>query len=109
MTKTYADFAAFWPYYLTQHADPRTRAVHYCGTVLGCLLVLCCAAGGGFWTLIAAPVAGYGPAWAAHALIERNRPATFTYPIWSFAADFRMLYCAATGRLGAELTRAGLA
>jgi hypothetical protein len=109
MTPTYADFAAFWPHYLAQHANPRTRAVHYCGTVLGCLLLGCFAVGGGVWALVAAPVAGYGPAWAAHALIERNRPATFTHPLWSFAGDFRMLYCAATGRLRAELARAGLA
>ena len=108
MAQAIADFGAFWPFYLTQHADPRTRAVHYFGTTLGCLLLLCFAAGGGIWALIAAPIAGYGPAWLAHMVIEHNRPATFTYPLWSFAADFRMLYCAATGHLAAELERAGI-
>jgi hypothetical protein len=109
MTEQPTSFAAFWPHYLAAHADRRTRAVHYCGTALGCLLVLCFAAGGGVWALVAAPVAGYGPAWAAHAFVERNRPATFSHPLWSIAADFRMLYLAATGRLRAELVREGLA
>jgi len=108
MTDRPTSFAAFWPHYLAAHADRRTRAAHYCGTALGCLLVLCFAAGGGVWALIAAPFAGYAPAWAAHAAFERNRPATFSHPLWSFAADFRMLYLAARGRLGEELARAGL-
>jgi len=98
-------FAAFWPYYLSQHADPRTRALHYCGTVLGALMLICFFFTMNWWILAGALVAGYGPAWAAHALIERNRPATFTYPIWSFCADYRMLYFAVTGRLAAELLR----
>jgi len=103
-----ANFRNFWPVYLRAHASPRTRAAHYCGTVLGVALFLCFAAGGGWWALPAALVAGYGPAWLAHAFFERNKPATFNHPLWSFAADFRMLYCAATGRLGAELDRAGV-
>ena len=98
-------FAAFWPFYLSQHADPRTRAMHYCGTVLGSLLAICFVFTKDWAILAAALAAGYGPAWAAHAFIERNRPATFTYPIWSFCADFRMLYFAATGRLASELAR----
>ena len=101
-------FGDFWPEYLAAHADPRTRATHYCSTALGVTLLLCFAAGGGWWALVAAPVAGYAPAWAAHALFERNRPATFRHPLWSFAGDFRMAFLAATGRLRAELDRAGV-
>jgi hypothetical protein len=102
-------FRDFWPYYLREHRESGTRALHYVGTSLGVLLLLAFLAGGDWRLLVAAPIAGYGFAWLAHATIEHNRPATFKYPLWSLMGDFYMLWCWATGRLGAELDRAKLA
>ncbi|HEX8445068.1 MAG TPA: DUF962 domain-containing protein [Sphingomonas sp.] len=101
-------FAAFWPYYLREHARPRTRALHYIGTTLTLLLVLAAALSGRSWLWWLVPIAGYGFAWSAHYLVEHNRPATFRHPIWSLAADFRMWGLWLTGRLGPELDRAGV-
>jgi hypothetical protein len=101
-------FAQFWPYYLREHSKPRTRALHYVGTSLVVGLAVGAVATGTWWLLAAMPVAGYGFAWASHAAVERNRPATFTYPAWSLGADFKMWWMWLTGRLGPELQKAGV-
>jgi hypothetical protein len=106
--RAYRSFAEFWPFYLREHSRPGTRALHYAGTSSVVLIALAALLTGTWGLLLAMPVAGYAFAWASHAAIERNRPATFTYPAWSLAADFKMWWLWLTGRLGPELRRAGL-
>jgi hypothetical protein len=106
--RAYTTFAAFWPFYLREHSKPLTRALHYIGTTLVVALALYTLATGRWWFFAAMPLAGYVFAWAAHFTVEKNRPATFTYPLWSFAADFRMWWLWLTRRLGPELERAGV-
>ena len=89
-------FRDFWPHYLREHARPGTRALHYAGTSLVVVLAA------------ALPVVGYGFAWVVHGLIERNRPATFRYPLWSLRADFVMWQRFLTGHIGRDLARAGV-
>ena len=98
-------YAEFWARYLNAHADPRTRALHYLGT-LGAVACLVLAASGAEWRwLVAAPLVGYGSAWLGHAVFEHNRPETFAHPAWSLVSDFRMLGLFMTGRLAGEIER----
>lgn len=108
MTEKYGSFREFWPFYLREHSRPMTRALHYIGTTLVVLIALAALFAGEWWILLAMPLAGYFFAWIAHFRVERNRPATFTYPLWSLAADFRMWWFWLTGRLKPELDRAGV-
>jgi len=108
MTRNYTSFAAFWPFYLREHSKPQTRALHYIGTTLVVVVAVYALVTGRYGWLAAMPLAGYFFAWLAHFVVEKNRPATFTYPLWSLAADFRMWYLWLTGRMGKELRMAGI-
>lgn len=106
MTKRFTSFEEFWPFYLSEHSKPRTRALHYLGTTLVVALAAAALVTGRYLLFAAMPVAGYFFAWIAHFGVEKNRPATFTHPLWSLIADFKMWWLWLTGRLGPELRKA---
>ena len=82
--------------------------LHYLGSMLAAASLTLAMARLDWRWLIAAPLFGYGFAWAAHLGIERNRPETFGHPFWSLLSDYRMLLLAVIGRLEPHLRRAGL-
>ncbi len=92
-------FEEFWSFYLGEHRHPVNRMLHYVGTISGVLLFLTALVSQSWYAIIAAPIVAYSFAWTGHLLFEKNRPATFKYPLWSFLADFKMLAMFATGRL----------
>jgi hypothetical protein len=98
MAKTYRTFAEFWPFYLGEHRLPATRRMHFVGTS-SVLAIAAVAIGTRRWPLLwLMPVVAYGLAWTSHFFVEKNRPATFTYPLWSLAADFKMWGYTVTGK-----------
>ncbi|WP_416305682.1 Mpo1-like protein [Neptunicella sp. SCSIO 80796] len=83
-------FAEFYPFYLQEHRDPVCRRLHYIGSSLVVIVTfyaLLSANYNWFWLL---PVIGYGFAWVGHFFFEKNKPATFQHPFYSFLADWVM-------------------
>ncbi|ADR59066.1 Putative transmembrane protein [Pseudomonas sp. XWY-1] len=95
----FRSFAEFYPYYLGEHSNPTCRRLHFVGTSL-VIALLAYTIGSGKWLLLlAVPVFGYGFAWVGHFFFEKNRPATFTYPLYSLAGDFVMFRDILLGKL----------
>ncbi len=98
-------FEEFWPYYLSEHSEPRTRMLHAIGTGTGLACMLACVAKRKWHLIPLSFIPGYGAAWAAHFFIEKNKPATFDYPLWSFLADYKMVAMMIQGTLDDEIER----
>lgn len=95
----YDSFAQFYPYYLAQHVHRLCRRAHFLGTSSAiAAIALFVASPNPLWLLLAV-VTGYGGAWIGHVVFEKNRPATFDYPWYSFRADWVMYWEMLTGKL----------
>ncbi len=90
MKKGYRSFAEFYSFYLSEHSDVNCRRLHFIGSVLVLVAVLYAVLTTRWLVLLAVPVIGYGFAWVGHFFFEKNRPATFTYPLYSLMGDWRM-------------------
>jgi hypothetical protein len=104
--KKYKSFWSFYPYYLTEHSDAKNRALHFVGTGLIIILLLTGIVLRNWLPIIAIPFCGYGFAWVGHFFIEKNRPATFIYPLYSLGSDFVMFWHILTGQLNKKMEEA---
>jgi hypothetical protein len=95
----YASFAEFYPYYLTQHAERICRRTHFIGSTLALVCLATAVMSRQLWWIPAALVCGYGGAWIGHFFFEKNRPASFDQPLFSFRADWMMYWQMVTGKL----------
>ena len=98
-TVSYGRFSEFYPFYLSQHADRICRRLHFAGTTLGLVALLLAFSTLNFWWLLAGFVAGYLLAWVGHFFFEKNRPATFSHPFYSFIGDWVMWKEMLSGRI----------
>lgn len=88
----YQRFKDFYPYYLSEHRHPTCRNLHYLGSCLSLVMLFLALFTGSAWFLLAGLLCGYGCAWVGHFVFEKNRPATFKYPIYSFCGDWLMFW-----------------
>lgn len=100
--KTYAEF---WDFYVAEHRQPLTRLFHFIGTSLGLVLLFWIVQNGNWIYLPLCFAIGYAFAWFSHFVIEKNKPATFKYPFWSFISDYKMMFYMLTGKMNSEVER----
>jgi hypothetical protein len=95
----FSSFAEFYPFYLSEHARRTTRRLHFLGSWLALFCVAMAVLRVDWRWLIAALMCGYGFAWISHLTVEKNRPATFKYPLYSFMGDWLMFWQMLTGKI----------
>lgn len=99
MSERIASFREFYPFYLGEHRHPICRRLHFVGSACAIVCVVLAIALGSPWWLLAALLVGYAFAWIGHFFFEKNRPATFRYPLWSFMGDWVMFKDILFGRI----------
>ena len=92
-------FRAFYPFYLSEHANRISRRLHFIGSCGVIALVVTAISTRNPWWMLGALFCGYGFAWVGHFFFEKNRPATFKYPIYSFIGDWVMFKDILIGRV----------
>jgi hypothetical protein len=97
-TERYKTFSDFYPFYIHEHSNKTCRRIHVVGSALVLVALGMAIAARNAWWLLAMPLIGYGFAWVGHFFFEKNRPATFKYPLWSLMGDWRLFFETVTGR-----------
>lgn len=90
MEKRYTNFKDFYPYYLSEHSHKTTKLLHFIGTSISLYFLFNFFRTFDFEYIILSLLSGYGFAWVSHFFIEKNKPATFKYPFYSFIGDHLM-------------------
>ena len=88
--KVFHSFSEFYPFYLTEHSNKTCRRLHFVGTSLSLVFLVMLIATGKPQYLLYGLLCGYGFAWVGHFGFEKNRPASFKRPLYSFLGDWAM-------------------
>ncbi|QPF74259.1 DUF962 domain-containing protein [Roseateles sp. DAIF2] len=97
--KRFRSFAEFYPFYLGEHRNRTCRRLHFLGSSLALLCLAWGLASGRPVFLLYGLLCGYGCAWIGHFMFEKNRPASFKRPLYSFIGDWVMYKDIWTGRI----------
>ena len=83
-------FAEFYPFYLTEHSNRTCRRLHFLGSCLALSCVALALVTGQWAFILLGLLCGYGCAWIGHFRFEKNKPASFKRPLYSFMGDWVM-------------------
>lgn len=88
--KTFTSFADFYPFYLSEHSNRICRRLHFAGSTLGLICLALAIWQGQPWFIALGLFLGYAFAWLGHFGFEKNKPASFKRPLYSFMGDWKM-------------------
>ena len=97
-SERYRSFSEFHPFYIHEHSNRTCRRIHVVGAALVLVVLAVAIVTANPWWLLGMPLIGYGFAWVGHFFFEKNRPATFKYPLWSLMGDWRMFVETVSGQ-----------
>ena len=98
-------YEEFYKFYLSEHSNKTCRLLHVVGTTIVFALTITAFYHQQFYLLWFVPVAGYGFAWVGHFFFEKNKPATFKYPLWSLRSDFKMYFDILSGKISLDASK----
>ena len=85
-----SDKPSFYDFYLDEHQNMACRRLHFAGSSFGLIGLAKSVKNRSARPLLKGIAAGYACAWVGHFFFEKNKPASFKFPLKSFASDFRM-------------------
>ena len=97
--KTLKNFAEFYPFYLGEHRNRSCRRLHFVGSTLALVCIAMLFYSGRMQYLLYGLLCGYGFAWIGHFGFEKNSPASFKRPLYSFMGDWVMYKDIWTGKI----------
>ncbi|SNR60156.1 DUF962 domain-containing protein [Lutibacter flavus] len=105
MKERIKSYNEFYKFYLKQHSNKTCRLLHVIGTTFVFALAITALYHNNpkLWILV--PIAGYGFAWVGHFFFEKNKPATFKYPLWSLKSDFKMYFDILSGKISIDSSK----
>jgi hypothetical protein len=103
--RRYKSLDEFWPYYVGEHSRRLTRIFHFIGNTNLFIWLFMAMLRRRPRYVIWGVISSYIFAWIGHFYVERNRPATFEYPVLSALADMRMYGLMLRGEMRAEVEK----
>ena len=90
MKKEFNSFEEFFPYYIDEHKNKYNKLLHFIGTCTFLAFIVALIITGEPKHIFYGFLSGYAWAWTGHFFIEKNKPATFYFPVYCFFGDCKM-------------------
>ncbi|MCF0263732.1 Mpo1-like protein [Acinetobacter sp. ULE_I001] len=93
------NYSEFYRFYLTEHRSMMSRRLHAAGSSVGIYFFSKAIRQRKAKYVVYGLLSGYACAWVGHFVFEKNKPASFKQPFYSFISDWRMLSDIVRGNL----------